>query len=494
VITKQNRQPHMGQIVVVPNNAPYVVYYSHALNDASGNNNGQADFGENILMDLTLKNVGSQNAVNVQATLSTTDPKVTVTDSNDSFGDINANASSTVTNGYAFTVQSVITDQHTVLFDVSSSNGTDTWTTNFTVVLNAPELSVPSFLLEDPTGNVNNRMDPGETVSLTFSTINDGHANSPAATTTLTCASPYITIQNPTINLGAIATAQTLPSAFGIQVDPSTPIGTYVTFVFNVDASGYTASKTISLPVGLNVEDWETNTFTSFPWSPAGYGTTPWIIINSGNIYEGNYTARSGIITHSQTSIMNISVTVLTADSLSFYKKVSCEAPYSGTYYWDYLEFLIDGVSKAKWAGEVDWSREAYFLSTGAHTLTWKYLKDNSVSEGDDASWVDFIVFPQLDIASENSETLPFAQYMAVYPSPFESDFTVNFSLTQTANIDITLYDMLGRNVMTIADDVSAPAGNNVYNVSAESLPSGYYIIKLSTDKGEIKTNIVKTK
>lgn len=495
VITKQNRQPHIGQIVVVPNNSPYVVYFSHALNDAAGNNNHLADYSEDILMDLTLKNVGNLDAINVTATLTTASPYVTITDPSDVFGSIASSATSTATQGYGFSVGDVIPDQNNALFVVSSTNGTDVWTTNFSVVLNAPALSVPAFFIDDAVlGNGNNRLDPGENLSLIFNTLNGGHSVSPNATSTLTCASPYISIINSSVNLNTIGISQTTPASFDILVEAGTPVGTPVTFVFSVDASGYTATKTVTLPVGLIVEDFESNTFTEFPWSATGYGDAPWIIINSGNIYEGAYSARSGIITDDQTSVMSMTVTVLSADTLSFFKKVSCEAPPFPGYYYDYLEFLIDGASKNKWGGEIGWSRQAYYLTTGAHTLTWKYLKDNSVAEGDDAAWVDFIVFPSIDIPLANPSMLSIAQSLSVYPNPFGDDFSICYGLSKTTQVDIAVYNMLGQKVLTVAEDLTSSAGNHVVPVSAGILPSGYYIIIMSTQFGGLKTQIVKTK
>ena len=65
--TKYNYIPYMGEVSVVPASGPYVVYNSASINDAGGNNNGKADFGENILLNLSLSNVGVANASNVVA-------------------------------------------------------------------------------------------------------------------------------------------------------------------------------------------------------------------------------------------------------------------------------------------------------------------------------------------------------------------------------------------------------------------------------------------
>ena len=56
-----------------------------------------------------------------------------------------------------------------------------------------------------------------------------------------------------------------------------------------------------------------------------------------------------------------------------------------------------------KWAGDIDWSIESYPVTTGVNTFEWKYIKDQGVVSGDDAVWIDYIVFPPLENSSECS-------------------------------------------------------------------------------------------
>jgi len=48
VVTAFNYIPYISTIDVVPASGPYIVYTSNIVNDASGNNNGLIDYGENI--------------------------------------------------------------------------------------------------------------------------------------------------------------------------------------------------------------------------------------------------------------------------------------------------------------------------------------------------------------------------------------------------------------------------------------------------------------
>jgi hypothetical protein len=76
------------------------------------------------------------------------------------------------------------------------------------------------------------------------------------------------------------------------------------------------------------------------------------------------------------------------AGTVSFARKVSSEREY------DFLRFYIDGVKRGEWSGEEDWGVVSFPLTSGVHTLEWSYEKDGSVSNGQDAAWVDSLVIP----------------------------------------------------------------------------------------------------
>ena len=95
--------------------------------------------------------------------------------------------------------------------------------------------------------------------------------------------------------------------------------------------------------------------------------------------------ARSGMITNSQQSWMEITVTG--PGKLDFMWKVSSEAS-------DYLEFYIDGLRQAnRISGDVDWTAQSYEIAGGSHTLRWRYVKDFIFSELNDTGWVDGITW-----------------------------------------------------------------------------------------------------
>jgi len=188
------------------------------------------------------------------------------------------------------------------------------------------------------------------------------------------------------------------------------PAGTYT---ITAQAFGYLAqSETVTVPLSgyveqnfelsvdpwlaeADIEDFEAGVFSDFGWEFSG--NTNWQADNS-EVFEGDYSGRSGSINDSEQSAVSITLDVVEDGQISFYKKVSCESTgsVSGNYY-DYLSFSIDGNEMDKWAGEIDWSLEAFPVSAGSHSFEWLFIKDHAVTSGSDAAWIDFVVFPPLE-------------------------------------------------------------------------------------------------
>ena len=55
-----------------------------------------------------------------------------------------------------------------------------------------------------------------------------------------------------------------------------------------------------------------------------------------------------------------------------------------------------------KWAGEINWSSSSFNVTAGEHTFTWVYNKDQGVVAGDDAVWIDNVVFPPCTLPSDS--------------------------------------------------------------------------------------------
>jgi hypothetical protein len=351
---------------------PYVIYESHQINDAAGNGNGLADFGESILLDVTLNNIGNIPANNVVALLTSEDEFITITDDSQNYNTVNAQSTAVQTDAFAFDIAGNIPDQHEIVFNLEiTGTGRDTWYSNFTIIVNAPHIIYEEIIIDDSVGNDNGMIDPGETVVLLIPTVNQGHIISPEATAVLNSTNQLVTITNNSVSLGEMTVGNTEYAMYELTADETITEGTPVTLNYEITAGDYLFEYAIVVSVGLLLEDFETGDFSSFSWE-----------------FSGN---------DNQTSSLILTLDVMCDSEISFYRKTSCEDIGSSTgNYYDYLVFFIDGVEMDKWAGETPWEEVIFDVTAGEHTLEWMYHKDVGVVSGADCVWVDYIILPPM--------------------------------------------------------------------------------------------------
>jgi spore coat protein A len=65
------------------------------------------------------------------------------------------------------------------------------------------------------------------------------------------------------------------------------------------------------------------------------------------------------------------------------------------------------------------------------------------------------------------------------YPNPFNPSTTINFTVPQNSQVTLKIYDVLGKEVSTLINQV-VPAGNHEVNFDATGLPSGVYFYNLT--------------
>ena len=131
----------------------------------------------------------------------------------------------------------------------------------------------------------------------------------------------------------------------------------------------------LTLPEAVDATQLVWTTGGAVPWLPQTYFT-----------HDGQDAAESGYIFDLEQTWMQ--TTVVGPGSLSFWWKVSSEATY------DFLEFYNNSTTpSARISGEVDWQFRTVVITAGTHTLRWRYFKDDYVSDGYDAAWVDQVTY-----------------------------------------------------------------------------------------------------
>ncbi|MBK6621919.1 MAG: T9SS type A sorting domain-containing protein [Saprospirales bacterium] len=472
-VTAFNHMPYQGPVDVIVSQGPYVILSSHQLDDAAGNNNQLADYGENILMNLTLENVGPVLAPNVSATLSTGSSDITITQNQALYGDIAESSEVTQNGAFAFKVADFIADQAVVLFDIALNSDGVVWNYTVPVTLHAPKLEAQSEfdLADDLAGNGNGRMDQGETVKMIISVKNAGHSATSAATGALTTDNPYVTILNPSFDLGSLSeNGGTAEAVFDLEIAPEVPMMTAVEFQFSVQAGDYGDDEIYNSAINLIVEDFENGLGEEFNWFQLS--ASQWFLTPLAP-YEGESCLQSGAIGNVANTQLVMGVQVLEPGELRFARRVSSEEG------WDYLRFFINGDLKEEWSGEQPWEEMAgYAVQAGNMEFMWSYEKDEFYESGEDAAWIDNIILPLIllpeDTISGTKEHILAGNSFSVFPNPSRTVAQVKFRLEQSAYTSLVLYNAHGQQVQTVYEG-DLQAGAFVKSFSVEALPSGVY-------------------
>ncbi len=484
VVTCQNRQPYIGTVVVASPSGPYVLYTKNHVSGADT----LVDYNENVQLDVTLKNFGAATAQGVNATITSTDPYLNVTDNTQSWGNIASQGASTQTAAYAFTTSNYIPDQHIADFNMTiTDNASNTWNSTFNLKINAPELAIGTFSIDDAAGNHNGAIDAGEAINIVIQSLNNGHSNALNTTGTLTCTSPYVTVNNGNFNFNTLNKLSAANATFPITIASTLPDTAVLVFKYVFQSGAYVKINFYTVSVGQAMEDFETHNFTKFDWQNGG--DVPWIITGTAP-YEGLYSAKSGLITDGQSSILSIAMDVSTHDTLSFWQKTSSELNY------DYLSFSIDGVLQNQWSGVNNaWSKSAYQVSTGHHEYKWEYKKDGSLSGGDDCGYLDFIIFPpSIKVEASVNEIAKNNASLLCSPNPANGMSHISFNLNKAGVISLSLIDINGRLVEKIIDNQSKNQGEYDILMNMGKYTAGVYYLSLSTESGMFSQKIVVIK
>ncbi len=256
-VTAFNHIPSVTSVQVISPDGPYVVFDSAVVNDASGNANGSVDFGESILLGVQLQNVGPDTAYNVNATISTTDSYVTITDATEAYGSVAPDfGTAYVADGFAFEVSPLIPDKHEIVLALEvTGTARDTWTGTIRLTVHAPALEYVSVTVDDASGNNNGILDPGETGNLVVSLKNSGSGQAYSVAATASESDAWVTLDDESAAYGLIDAGATVDNGgdvFTMTAASDCPMGHAVALSLLVTADG---GYQVTVPVSVTVGD-----------------------------------------------------------------------------------------------------------------------------------------------------------------------------------------------------------------------------------------------
>ena len=161
--------------------------------------------------------------------------------------------------------------------------------------------------------------------------------------------------------------------------------------------------------------------------------------------------------------------------------------------------------------GDATWSSTADLVSdvqswvdNPAENFGWIAIGDESTTQTakrfGSRDTTDQNVMPRLTVryvavatANESLDVSPPAlRLLSSYPNPFSSKTTLSFDVGQAVVITLTVYDVLGREVMLITG-ASAGRGTHTLDVDGSTLPPGLYLYRLENGVHVATGTLVRT-
>jgi len=454
VVTAFNKMPYETTVNVIAPDGAYMLMGDIAV---TGGADQILDYGETGSLYTTFENVGQDPSGDLTFTLIHEAGMVTLSSNIIQNGSVAAGTEVTI-GPFEFQVSWNVDDGGLIPFVIQATDNIETWEYEVNIPVEAPDYNLISVDFLD-LGN--GTLDPGETTTMQLVLTNVGH--SPVSYPTFEA-----TTSDPNIVLGAVESDNAywweIDSQVTITIEVAAvddaPVGHTALLGIIIGSVGTNYENVFPVPItlGLLIEDFESGSFTSFDWIQGG--DAEWTI--DSDSYSGNYSAKSGTISHNQTSELSIELNILYEGEISFWAKTSSEQSGTGNIY-DYLEFYIDDeAAELNIGGELDWTEYTVDIPVGEHSLRWVYQKDGAQSSGQDCAWLDRIVFPTGSIPPLNIDFGDANLDGSI--SIFDVILTVNyvighieFSIEQSQNADMNLDGIVNiYDVFIIVDMVMA--------------------------------------
>ncbi len=430
VITKQNRQPIIDEINVIPATIPYVVLDNYNIDDSEENNNSIAENGETISLDIQFINQSDLfDAFNVTAYLTSSDTNVIITDNTEILGNILKSDSTFIDSVFSIQLKEKIEDQHVVTFDVEingEDSGTEsyTWSSTINMVVNAPKLQIDELIIDDSSENDNGNFDPGETVDISLVVSNSGNSeikNLNGIVTILGGGENYLTFNNSESGSFDLSVGQADTLKFNATAESDVTNGTLLYINFEIGDptySYYGISQNYEIIIGeipdILISDEDTS------------------VANIGYFYDTG--GESGNYSNNE----NHTITLTPEDADKFLKAefISFSVERDGNECYDYLK-VYDA------------------LSTDADSLIGTYCDSN---------------VPEVITATNEKGALTFSFYsdVSIDQSGWKAEIRsyVGYSLEATVNgpeglIDGATVEIDGKTAMTDENGIA-----NIYNIA----------------------------
>ena len=235
-----NKVTEVMTVEVLPAEGPYVTLLNYTPNFAPVN--------METSLTMSFKNVGvDPTNGSTSVTLTCNDQRLSIINGTSGFGVLNAEETVTLQNEFSFIVADGVEDGTRFQIDVNMTDGRQTWSGR--VFITAGQAILEYADTEWAGGFV-----PGETITFVTNFKNVGHYMATNAIANIACQSEYVTLLNPTIEIGTIDPEGLGTCVFSIQVSENCPETEAIIIDFSMQADGgLSAEGSVTMRNSCNV-------------------------------------------------------------------------------------------------------------------------------------------------------------------------------------------------------------------------------------------------
>ncbi len=520
-INAPNFYAYATSVTVSAAQMPYIVATAISYNDADG----LYHTGETVNVNFWAKNVGMVNLDgNGTFTLSSSSPNIQILTGTVDFNAIASGDSVSIAMPLQFGIVGNYNDLARALLTFTASYASYTSQSTSIIALNAPQLDLVSYQINNPTMLIN----PGDSPSLSFSVLNNGSGNAYNPMLILFSESADVVLSAYELSLGPIGHNSTgnFPNAFSVQILPSADIGSNISIGYILGSeNGDSVEGNFVIHIGLISYSFEPD---FMGWETAVINpsfTNQWHRSNARNwTPDGVYSMKfgsTGTGTYSGSSYGALISPIMTVNpdcQLKFYHWMDAEVHTTATAFaWDggLVQMSLNGgewnqitpvggypyriynntaspfsANTYVYSGTFNWTEAIFELGSVTGTAQFRFVFGSDGYVGGEGWYIDDVHIT--GIVDATDYVLPTVTQVMLhenYPNPFNPSTSLSFSLPTQMPVRLDIYNVKGQLVNTLINS-PLPAGDhtvvwNGLDSGNRSVSSGVYYYRIKTTQGE---------
>ncbi|MDP8208210.1 MAG: C25 family cysteine peptidase [Candidatus Electryonea clarkiae] len=516
-IIAHNKLPFTSTVQVIAAEGPFpTVAECIVADDVSGNGNGMADFGEEIVLEMDIVNLGQDAISSMTMTFESLSSALSLDDEEMTIEDLEPGGNIIVECAANIDVDVIDMTNATVLVNFVSDDGEGEWEREVFVRLHAPRLYLNVGIANDEDdGNGNHRIDPGETSTMVVSIRNEGSADLSDASLEVFSDNPYISDVALSEDLVTVPANEAIDfeAAYTITIDDDAPDPYRATVLMRIEKeNGYLFRAVDLIEIGGIYEDVDGNEQPLTHY--ANGGDDQWHITTEKNwTHNGTRSWKCGDAMGGDSGdnldgclqLPGVPRDVPVTLSFRHWMEAEISVQHGGECYdGGRVEVTVDqenwivvpmdgynyttrgngtfGEGNRIYSGAIDWEEQSYTFQTGEGDSLWirfRYVTDTDVQNQDvlEGWYLD-----NISISLGQSLTPPHTLEADV----IENEITRLTWMTPNPELDEDL-QLLGFKVFRDDEAITGPVPDVTYDDDMLQLEPGTYIYKVAAvyERGE---------